>query len=168
MFVVDNWHDFQTNSSIHDINIRYNNHLYIPSITPAAIQRGTTYSINIFNNLPPRISKLKTDQTVFKSALGKYILTLVFNSLEEFLSISPSFFLNLVINQLNAQILVCFIISLLYAFIRFEHYVLIIRRSKLYYTASGIITPVGGRPVHRLREECSSLSTHAPDGHLQV
>jgi len=25
---------------------------------------------------------------------------------------------------------------------------LIIRRSKLYYTASGIITPVGCRPVH--------------------
>jgi len=33
--------------------------------------------------------------------------------------------------------------------------VLIIRRSKLYYTASGIGTPVGGRPVHRLREESS-------------
>ena len=32
---------------------------------------------------------------------------------------------------------------------------LIIRRSKLYYTASGIFTPVGGRPVHRLREECT-------------
>jgi len=30
--------------------------------------------------------------------------------------------------------------------------VLIVRRSKLYYTASGIITPIGGRPVHRLRE----------------
>ena len=30
---------------------------------------------------------------------------------------------------------------------------LIIRRSKLYYTASGIITPVGGCPVHRLRED---------------
>ena len=44
--------------------------------------------------------------------------------------------------------------------------VLIIRRSKLYYTASGIITPVGGRPVHRLRED-SLLSTCAPDGHLQ-
>jgi len=39
---------------------------------------------------------------------------------------------------------------------------LIIRRSKLYYTASGIITLVGGRPVHRLREDC------ARDGHLQV
>jgi len=36
--------------------------------------------------------------------------------------------------------------------------VLIIRRSKLYYTASGIITPVGGRPVHRLREDWSSLN----------
>ena len=31
--------------------------------------------------------------------------------------------------------------------------VLIIRRSKLYYTTSGIITPVGGRAVHRLGED---------------
>jgi len=31
----------------------------------------------------------------------------------------------------------------------------------LYYTASGILTPVGGRPVH------SPLSNCAPDGHLQ-
>ena len=35
----------------------------------------------------------------------------------------------------------CFILSLLYASTCFEHYVLIIRRLKLYYTASGIITP---------------------------
>ena len=33
--------------------------------------------------------------------------------------------------------------------------VLIIRRSKLYYTASGIVTPVGGCPVRRLREVLS-------------
>jgi len=39
--------------------------------------------------------------------------------------------------------------------------VLIIRRSKLFYTASGIVTPVGGRLVH------SPLSTCAPDGHIQ-
>jgi len=32
--------------------------------------------------------------------------------------------------------------SLLYASRYFEHYVLIIRRSKLHYTASGIITTV--------------------------
>ena len=45
----------------------------------------------------------------------------------------------LVINQLDAQILYI-IINLLYASTCFEHYVLIIRRSKLYYTASVIIT----------------------------
>jgi len=42
----------------------------------------------------------------------------------------------------------------------FEHHVLIIRRSKFYYRASGIVTHVGGRPVHRFREDC------AQDGHL--
>ena len=40
--------------------------------------------------------------------------------------------------------------SLFHASTCFEHHVLIVRRSKLYYTASGIITPLGGRPVHRL------------------
>ena len=33
----------------------------------------------------------------------------------------------------------------------FRAHVLIVRRSKLYYTASGITTPIGGRPMHRLR-----------------
>ena len=28
---------------------------------------------------------------------------------------------------------------------------------KLYYTASGIVTPVGGRPVHRLRQESYTI-----------
>ena len=43
---------------------------------------------------------------------------------------------------------ICFTISLFHASTCFEHHVLIVRRSKLYYTASGIITPVGGCPVH--------------------
>ena len=29
----------------------------------------------------------------------------------------------------------------------------------LYYTVSGIITPIGGRPVHRLREDSSEESS---------
>ena len=57
--------------------------------------------------------------------------------------------------------IICFTISLFHASTCFEHNVLIIRRSKLYYTASGNITPIGGRPVH------SPLSTCARDGHLQ-
>ena len=56
----------------------------------------------------------------------------------------------------------CFIIRLLYASTCFGHCVLIIRGSKLNYTASGIITPVGGLLVHNLRED------YARDGHLQV
>jgi len=52
-------------------------------------------------------------------------------------------FFILVINQLNAQNF-CFTVSLLHVSTCFEHHVLIIRRSKLYYTASGIITPIGG------------------------
>ena len=34
----------------------------------------------------------------------------------------------------------------------FRAHVLIVRRAKFYYTVSGIIIPIGGRPVHRLRE----------------
>jgi len=39
----------------------------------------------------------------------------------------------------------------------FRAHVLIMRRSKLHYTASGIITPIGGRLVHRLRELLQSV-----------
>jgi hypothetical protein len=47
-------------------------------------------------------------------------------------------------NQLDA---LNFIMSLFHASTCFEHHVLIVRRSKMYYTASGIITPIGaGRP----------------------
>ena len=35
----------------------------------------------------------------------------------------------------------------------FRAHVLIVRRAKLYYTVSGIITRIGGRPVHRLKED---------------
>jgi len=45
----------------------------------------------------------------------------------------------LVINQLDAQNF-CFTVSLFRASTCLEHNVLIIRRSKLYYTASGIVT----------------------------
>ena len=51
---------------------------------------------------------------------------------------------------------ICFTVGLFQASTCFEHHVLIVRRSKLYYRASGIITHIGGRPVHSLRA----------DGHL--
>ena len=60
------------------------------------------------------------------------------------------YFFNRNINQLDA---LNFIMSLFHASTCFEHYVLIVRRPKLYYIAYGIITPIGGRPVHRLRKD---------------
>ena len=38
---------------------------------------------------------------------------------------------------------ICFTVSLFHASTCFEHHVLIVGRPKLYYTASGIITPIG-------------------------
>jgi len=51
-------------------------------------------------------------------------------------------------------------ISCLYMF---GAHVLIIRRSKLYYTAYGIITPIGGRLVHRLRQDVHETATYRCD-----
>ena len=54
------------------------------------------------------------------------------------------------INELDA---LNFIISLFQASTCFEHMCLWSGGQKLYYTVSGIITPIGGCPVHKLREE---------------
>ena len=48
----------------------------------------------------------------------------------------------------------------------FRAQVLMVRRPKLYYTVSGIITPIGGRPVHRLREDCIVQFWPPDDEHL--
>ena len=45
---------------------------------------------------------------------------------------------------------------------------LIVRRSKVYYTVSGIITPIGGRPVHRLREDSLNLCTGWPPAGVMI
>ena len=54
------------------------------------------------------------------------------------------------INQLDA---LNFTISLFQASTCFEHMCSSLGGQKLYYTVSGIITHIGGRPVHRLRED---------------
>ena len=72
------------------------------------------------------------------------------------LTVHLSIFIS-VINQLDIQFFYSKLMSCLYMF---RAHVLIIRRSKLHYTASGIITPIGDRLLHRLREdwlECMGL-----------
>ena len=72
---------------------------------------------------------------------------------------SSTFSLFLNINQLDA---INFIISLFSSLYMFRAHVLIVRGAKLYITVSGIITPIVGRPVRRLREdwrECLSIQS---------
>ena len=64
------------------------------------------------------------------------------------LTVHLSIFIS-VINQIDAQNF-CFTVSFISCLYMFRAHVLIIRRSKLHYTASGIITPIGGRPVHEM------------------
>jgi len=64
----------------------------------------------------------------------------------------------LIINQIDAQNF--FYKKFISCLCMFRAHVLIIKRSKLHYTASGIITPIGGHLVHRLREywlECHAF-----------
>jgi len=70
------------------------------------------------------------------------------------------FYLN--INQLDALHFYNEFIVCLYMF---RAQVLIIRRSQLYYTASGIVTPIGGRALHRLRED---LCTERPPTGMMI
>ena len=45
----------------------------------------------------------------------------------------------------------------------FRAHVLIIKKSKLHYTASGIITPIGGRLIHKLVFYSSTITMmHGP------
>jgi len=59
-----------------------------------------------------------------------------------------------VFNQLDAQN--CFTVSFISCLYMFRAHVLIIRRSKLYYTASGIVTPIGVWWYQRL---CNAILT---------
>jgi hypothetical protein len=63
LFVVDNFHYFQTNSSVHEINTRCKNHLQIPLVRLATIQEDAGYSaIKTSHKLLSRISGLKSDK----------------------------------------------------------------------------------------------------------
>ena len=81
----------------------------------------------------PQVSRCQAmSQAMFASSSKLY------KNFNVLLTVHLSIFIS-VINQFDAQN-VYFTISLFRAFTCFEDHVFIIRRSKLYYTASGIIT----------------------------
>ena len=62
------------------------------------------------------------------------------------LTVHLSIFISVYLTNLMHKI--CFTVNFVSSPYMFRAHVLIIRRSKLHYTASGIITPIGGRLVH--------------------
>ena len=92
--------------------------------------------------------------TVTRKHVGAFFLTFCWPCISVYLS-------QYLTNLMNK---ICFTISFISCLYMFRAHVLIIRRSKLHYTASGIITPIGGRLVHRLREDCRAVARRPPIG----
>ena len=92
MSVFNNPNKFQSNFSIHDINMRHKNQLHIPLVKLSSIRIGVTYSsIKIFNVLLPSVLKFQKDKSIFKSSLRKCFVMHTFYSVEEFGSLFISF-----------------------------------------------------------------------------
>jgi hypothetical protein len=84
MFVIDNQENFQTNLSVHGLNTRSKNQLYLP-IVVSCFQRGVSYyAMRIFNSLPNSIKNLRNDRVKFKIELRIHLITHSFYSLTEF------------------------------------------------------------------------------------
>jgi hypothetical protein len=84
MFVVSNFDNFHINNSIHIINTRTNDHLYLPVMCLSSYQAGTYHSgVKLFNILPPKISDLKSSKIQFRIALQNYLLSNSFYSIED-------------------------------------------------------------------------------------
>jgi hypothetical protein len=73
-FIVSNQENFQTNFSIHSINMRNKHHLQNPIANLSCFQKCTFYArIKIFNILPHSLTILKNEQAKFEVALQKYL-----------------------------------------------------------------------------------------------
>ena len=89
IFTVKNLDKFQSNSVVHETNIRSKHQLRRPLVNLSCIQKGVyCCSIRIFNTLPPYILELKNEKQKFKAALKPYPIAHTFYSLDEFLTSS--------------------------------------------------------------------------------
>jgi hypothetical protein len=71
-FFVNNQENFQTNSSIHNINMRNKHQLHRLTANVSCFQKNAFYSgIRISNSLPRSITNLKNEKTKFKVTLKK-------------------------------------------------------------------------------------------------
>ena len=88
-FIVSNQENFQTDSSIHNINTRNKHHLDRPNANLSCFQKQyiLCWHQNCKQFLPHSLRICKNDKAKFKVALRKYINTHSFYSLDEFLCV---------------------------------------------------------------------------------
>ena len=85
VFVVDNQKNYQTNLSIHGLDTRNKNQLYLPIVNFSYFQRGVSYcAVKISSSLPNNIKNLRNDEVKFKIELHIYLITHLLYSLTEF------------------------------------------------------------------------------------
>jgi len=86
LFAVKNFNMYQTNSSVHGMNTRQQNKLYISSVRLSSIQRVVYYAtVKRFNQLPQNTLKFCNIIHIFKMLLRDYLVKNGFHSIEEFL-----------------------------------------------------------------------------------
>jgi hypothetical protein len=84
-FIVNNQENFQTNSSILNINTRNKHHLHRPNANLSCLQKSTVYDgIRIYNSLQRSLTSLKHEKAKFKVALKRYLNTYSFYSVDGF------------------------------------------------------------------------------------
>jgi hypothetical protein len=67
--IVYNQENFQTNSSIHNINTRNKDHLHRPNFNLSCFQKIALYAgIIVFHGLPPSVTILKNEKAKFTAA----------------------------------------------------------------------------------------------------
>jgi hypothetical protein len=67
VFVIDNQKNYQTKLSLHGLETRNKNQLYLPIVNLSSFQRVVSYcAMKIFNSLPNNIKNLRNDKFKFK------------------------------------------------------------------------------------------------------
>ena len=74
VFEIDNQKNYQSNLSVHGLDTRNKNQLYLPIVNLSCFQRGVLYCAKkIFSSLLNNIKNLRNDEMKFKFELYIYI-----------------------------------------------------------------------------------------------
>jgi hypothetical protein len=78
--------NYQTNSSVHSINMRNKHRIYWPNASLSCFQKSALFvGSGIVSRLPRGYMSLKNEKAQFKAVLRRYLNTHCFCCVEEFL-----------------------------------------------------------------------------------